>query len=326
MKILRLGDPHAKVGCLEEMKKLILFVAEQAKLHKVDRIEILGDLFHTHNVVRLEVIEFWTWALDLLSQICETIVIVGNHDLSGDLRSNFSALANFNLMQKKNLIVIEKPTILGVFGYVSYVHDNKKFIDYSMDLANKGAKVLICHQTIEGSQYESGIYAPDGVPTGEWSNRFTHVISGHIHSEQQFSNIIYPGTARWDSVVDANRRKGIWIFEHGENGEILNSTFVSTEKVCSPIKSIEWREGENLEHAWPENTRMAVELIGSSVWVTQMKEKLKGKCSIKTKITDGKKSAARKAGNNFEHFMKELFTSSMDKKNLLKYAKEIGIV
>ena len=317
------------------MKNLILFVVEQAIFHKVDRIEILGDLFHTHNVIRLEVIEFWTWALDLLAQTCETVVLVGNHDQSGDYNSNFSALTVFGLMNKKNLIIIEKPTLLGVFGYVPYIHDPNTFIGVSRQLAESGANVLVCHQTIEGSKYESGIYAPDGIPAAEWSERFIHVISGHIHSEQSFGNIIYPGTARWDTVTDANKRKGIWLFVHGEDaegsdpknrGRIQSSSFIPTEKVCSPIKSFEWREGDACPTGWSETERVTIELIGSSIWVASEKEKLKGKCSIKTKITDKQRGVIRKTGDSFEHFMKELFTSSLDKQNLLKYAKEIGIV
>jgi DNA repair exonuclease SbcCD nuclease subunit len=327
LKILRVGDPHAKVGCLEEMKQLILFIVEQAKLHSVDRIEVLGDLFHTHNVIRLEVIEFWVWALDLLSNTCETVVLVGNHDQSGDYNSDFSALTVFSLMQKPNLKIIEKPTQLGVFGYVPYTHDSASFINAARTLQSNGCTVLICHQTIEGSQYESGIYAPDGIPSAEWADSFLHVISGHIHSEQAFGNIIYPGTARWDSVTDANRRKGIWRYIHDPvTGAIQSADFISTEKVCSPIRSIEWREGNPEPDKWEPNERVTVELIGSSVWIAGVKDSLKGKCAIKSKITDSAKKVTRKTGNNFEQFIKELFTSNFDKQNLLKYAKEIGIV
>jgi hypothetical protein len=323
--ILRVGDPHAKVGNLEEMKSLILFVVEQAKKHAVDRIELLGDLFHTHNVIRLEVIEFWVWALDLLSQTCETVVLVGNHDQSGDYGSDFSALTVFGLMNKKNLIIVEKPTQMGVFGYVPYIHDSGVFVCNAKALSDTGCKVLVCHQTIEGSKYESGIYAPDGIPAAEWSERFTHVLSGHIHSEQDFANIVYPGTARWDSVVDANKRKGIWLYEHLTDGTIRSRTHIGTDKVCSPIQLIEYREGDPLPE-WEPNARVAIELIGSSVWVAGEKEKLKGKCSIKTKITDKQKGIIRKTGDNFEDFMKNLFVSTMDRQSLLKYAKEIGIV
>lgn len=325
MNILRLGDPHGKMGSLEELKGLINFVVEMAILYKVDRIEVLGDLFHTHNVIRLEIIEFWVWALDLLSKTCETVVLVGNHDLSGDHNSRFSALSVFGLMNKPNLYIIEKPIQMGVFGYVPYTHNSDTFIANAKVLADEGVTVLVCHQTIEGSQYESGIWAPDGIPTANWAEKFTHIISGHIHSEQSFGNIIYPGTARWDTVVDANKRKGIWIYEHSANGRILASNYLGTEKVCSPIRHIEYREGDAFP-TWGDKDRIAVELIGTSAWIAGEKEKLKGKCSLKTTPTDKKQGTIRQTGGSFENFVKDLFSTKIDKQELLKYAKEIGIV
>lgn len=326
IKILRVGDPHAKAGNLEEMKSLILFVAEQAKLNKVHRIELLGDLFHTHNIIRLEVLEFWNWALDLLRNITETVVIVGNHDISGDFHSTFSALSVFALMNRDNLVIIEKPTVLGPFCYVPYIHNATDFITAADHGADSGATILVCHQTFAGSKFESGVYAPDGIPAGDWSERYEQIISGHIHSEQNFGNFIYPGTARWDSITDANRRKGIWLFEHEKDGSLIGSSFISTEEVCSPIQCLEWKEGDAEPNNWSKNARVALELIGSSNWVAQMKEKYKGKCSIKTKITDKKTTTVRKTGNNFEDFVKTLFVSNMDRTNLINYAKELGII
>lgn len=326
MIIVRVGDPHAKVSNLDEMKNLILFIIETAKKQNADRIELLGDLFHTHAVLRLEVLEFWSWALKALSETCPTVVLVGNHDQSGNYSSNSSALSVFSLMGWKDLTIVEKPCAKGVFGYVPYTHDVNEFVRIANDLYNAGARVLVCHQTFTGSKYESGIYAPDGFDPSLLP-AFTHIISGHIHSEQEFGNIIYPGTARWDSLTDANRRKGIWVFGHNDaGGTIQFRTFVSTEQVCSPIKCIEWKEGEPSPEQWPENAKVAVELIGSSIWVAQKKVELKGKCSIKTKITDRQTSQVRTSGNSLEHFINSLFISTMNREHLLKYAKELGIV
>lgn len=327
MKILRVGDPHAKVSNLDEMKALILFVVSIAQQYNVNRIELLGDLFHTHAVLRLEVVQFWSWALDLLGKICPTVVLVGNHDQSGDYNSDNSALSVFSLMNLKGLTIVEKPTLLGDFGYVPYIHDNNLFLSTCDALAKDGAKVIVCHQTFTGSKFESGIYAPDGIDPSPISDSVIHIISGHIHSEQSFGRVIYPGTARWDSTVDANRRKGIWLYVHEDGtGKICSTDFISTENVCSPIRSIEWREGDPAPEQWPENARVAVELIGSSNWVASEKQKLKGKCSVKTKITDRQTSTVRTAGNSLEHFMTNLFVSNMDKAHLIKTMREYGIL
>jgi DNA repair exonuclease SbcCD nuclease subunit len=325
LKILRVGDPHAKIGNLQEMEALVGFIIEVAGAETVDRIEILGDLFHTHAVLRLEVIDFWTKALTNLAKVCETVVIEGNHDQSGDYSSDFSSLSVFSLMNIPNLIIVDKPIQLGVFAYVPYTHDPSIFISRAIRLADNGSKVLVCHQTIQGSKYESGIYAPDGIPTEQWADRFVAVISGHIHSEQEFGNIVYPGTARWDSVTDANRRKGIWLYEHDAAGKIISYILVSTEQVCSPIQSIQWREGESAP-TWNEKVRMSVELIGSSTWIAQKKSELKGKCSIKATFTDTKRQERRNAGKGLEDFIKNMFVSTMDRDHLIKTAREYGLI
>jgi hypothetical protein len=224
------------------------------------------------------------------------------------------------------LSIVEVPTKWGVIGYLPYYHRKEEFIKAANVLADQGAKVLVCHQTLQGSRYESGFYATDGIPTTGWADRFVHVISGHIHAEQEFENIIYPGTARWDTASDANQRKGIWLYEHDDaTGEITNSEFISTEHVCSPLRSITWKEGEAAPSVWADNDRVTLELIGSSEWVTQQKLAFKGKASFKTKITDSHKLESRKPGRNFEDFINNVFVSS-NKESLLKCAKEIGLV
>lgn len=325
MKILRLGDPHGKVSNLDEMSDLINFVTEIAIKEKVERIEILGDLFHTHAILRLEVLDFWIWALELLADICEVIVLVGNHDMSGDYNSNTSALDVFMKLKNKNLHIVNIPRVMGTIGYVPYMHDGAKFVDAANHLLQYGAKILVCHQTFNGSKFENGFYAPDGIDPE--LVKFDLIISGHIHAQQKFGKVIYPGTARWDTASDANQPKGIWIYTHDDaNGDIISEEFISTEKICKPIYSFTYREGDTTPPSWQEGAKVAVELVGSSVWVVSQKEKLKGKCSVKTKITDKQNSETRKTGGNLEHFISNMFVSTMDKGNLLKLAKEYGIV
>ena|ERR1700687_713717 len=325
MKVLRVGDPHVKVNNLEESEALLQFVLKLAIENNVDRIEILGDLFHTHAVLRLEVIKFWEKWLDRLSDYKETVVIEGNHDQTGDYSTTYSALTIFKRLNKKNLIIVTKPTIIGPIGYIPYMHDNEKFIQAANELANVEAKVLVVHQTLQGSKYESGFYASDGADSDRISEKILHIISGHIHSLQEFGRVHYPGTGRWDTVTDANQPKGLWIYSHNDTtGRVIDRTFYSTERVCSPLYQLSYREGDP-EPTIPEG-RVALELIGTSEWVAKEKQKFKGKVSIKSKITDSKKLESRKAGLGFEDFLRNLFVSAMDREALLKCAKEYGLV
>lgn len=339
MTVIRVGDPHVKVSNLEESERLLQFVLDKARELNVDTIELLGDLFHTHAIVRLEVLEFWKKWLWKLSEEFVTIVLVGNHDQSGNHFSDSHALGVFVNLNPDKLHIIERPTLIKGIGYLPYIHDNSKFIKEANALAELGAKCLVSHTTYEGSKYDNGIYAPDGVCPDDIDNRYVNLISGHVHGEQEFGRVWYPGTARWDTASDANKRKGIWICSHvgpssavGEGyvsttkaGVLLEREFISTGgRVCTPIVSIEWKEGEEAPQI-PEEAKVQIELIGSSSWIAQQKESLKGQVSIRTKITDSKKSESRKAGNSLFEYLQNTFVSQ-NKDRLVQFAKEIGLV
>lgn len=324
MKILRVGDPHIKPTNVEECEKLMHFIHDTVLKEKPDRLEILGDLFHTHSILRLEVIEFWDAWLDILSEAVETVVLIGNHDQSGDYSSESHALSVFHRFKRKNLKIIQYPQNQGIFAYVSYTHDPEKFIQTANSLAAQGAKVLVCHQTFNGAKYESGVYAPDGIDPARLN--FALIISGHIHSTQAFGNVKYPGTPKWDTASDANEKKGIWLYQHDDTtGAIISETMISTEHVVTPIVSVIWKEGEAMPE-FPEHAKAAVELIGSSDWVSKNKTLLKGKVSISSRITDKANRAERKAGVDLIDFLSNNFVTTMDRPSLLKYAKEMGLV
>ena len=178
MRVLTLGDPHVQISNLAESEKLMQFLLDLARLYSVQRIEILGDFFHNHSNVRVEILEFWDKWFGILNEEFETIAIRGNHDMiSHDSKSH--ALSVFNSKYNDRLMVVSAPILLRTHGYIPYIHDIEQFIKAENELVEAGAKVIVCHQTIEGSKYESGIYAPDGVPLNRL--KAPTIISGHVH-------------------------------------------------------------------------------------------------------------------------------------------------
>lgn len=341
MKILRVGDPHIRPSNIEEADRLMTFVKDIVVGGKVDRLEILGDLFHTHAVIRLEVLEFWNKWLEIFSSLVETIVLVGNHDQSGDYNSRSHALRPFKRMQsgietsdsytkpKPGLRIIDSPVRIGIFLYAPYIHGESAFKD-AVRGANDGpgAKILVCHQTFAGSQYDNGFYAPDGFNPDDLLEIFDLIISGHIHKEQVICNgrVDYPGTSKWDSASDANERKGIWLYEHDDiTGKVLSRDMISTENVVTPIVSVVWNEGEEAPKL-PENAKISLELVGSSAWIAKNKQGFKGKVSVKSKITDKEKSNLRKAGKGLEDFLLNVYSTNMNRNDLVQYARELKVV
>jgi DNA repair exonuclease SbcCD nuclease subunit len=323
VKILFLGDPHCQANNLEESEKLMHFFNDQILELKPDRIIILGDLFHNMAIIRSEVLDFWNSWLDILSETAELVVLVGNHDQISHQYQAIHALSVFNRIKKHSFKLADTPQVDGIYAYMPYIHDSDKFVGIANNLATQGAKVLISHQTFAGSQYENGFYAPDGINPDLLN--YDLIISGHVHARQRFGKVIYPGTARWLTASDANQPKGLWLVDFDSNGKIQNESFIDTSHVCTPIVSLIWQEGEDMP-TMPENAKVSIELIGSSGWVSKNKKLLKGQVSVKTKITDKLHQAKRDTGGSFENFIKNVYTTTFDRGELLEAMKEMGIV
>jgi DNA repair exonuclease SbcCD nuclease subunit len=332
MRILRIGDMHVKPNNLEESEKLMHFINDKILEIQPDRVEILGDLYHTHAVIRLEVLEFWDGWLDVLTshENIEIVVLIGNHDMTGEYSADYSALHVFRHLarNRKNLKIVQNPRTEGIYGYISYTHDRDTFYDICRGLASEGAKVLVCHQSFSTSKFESGTYDPEGFDTDPIP--FDIIISGHIHAHQECTangkQVIHPGTPKWDSASDANQNKGIWLYHHDDlTGKITKTEFWSTSRIVTPIFELEWKEGDDMPQV-PSTGKITIELIGSVKWVSEQKKVLKGQYGIKTKITDKVSKSIRNPGKSFQDFMTNLYQTTFDRDKLIAYMKENSIV
>jgi len=322
LKFNFLGDPHAKVSNLEEMDKLVDFVCSLENASEVDFLLIAGDLFNDHSVVRLEVAAFWVKALQkLLQRYRKILVLVGNHDLAGSkqMEKQLSAI-HLITSNDSSVILVDKPMIYKDLALIPYTSSAEEFYAEANKLFDLGAKeAVICHQTFNGAKYDNGFYAPNGFETEKVPQ--THVISGHIHTEQKFDKVFYPGTAKWETRSDANQDKGVW--EIALNGKAMESRKFKTDKVLVPIKELIIEEGKPTPE-FPENAKVYVELIGSSAWIKKEKEKYKSIASIKSTYKDNKEATTRKAsGLSIEEYLKDFFEpKSVKREDILNTLKK----
>jgi DNA repair exonuclease SbcCD nuclease subunit len=281
MKVMVVGDPHCTVRNIEEAEKLFRFIYEQANLYEVDHVELLGDLNHNHAVIRMEVKHFWETTFKKFESV-STWAIVGNHDQIGNREKE----QQMNSLTGLGCTVISRPTIHNNIAYIPYMSDHAAFLTAAQDLYDRGAtKLLVAHQTFTGATYENGFYAEDGIDPALVPQEA--IISGHIHKQQQIGKCFYPGTAKWDSMADANEDKGIWIFEHNSDGSIKSKQFISTKDAVTPIVKHTFNEGDR-EVELNDKAKNYIELVGSTAWITLMKKKYKGLAAIKARPTDRK--------------------------------------
>ena len=283
-KTLVIGDPHVQISNLKDSEKLIDFIINTAIARKVMNVEFLGDLFHTHAVIRIEVIDFWQRSFKkMVASNLNCTVLVGNHDQPGskEKEQEMNALNIFDIHD--NFTIVNKPSeILGT-AYIPYMSDRQSFIDAAKKLYDQGAtELLVAHQTFTGAQYENGFFSEEGIDPGLIPQK--QIISGHIHKSQQVGKCFYPGTPKWDTMADANEPKGVWIFTHEDSGEYVDKEFISTADIVTPIISYDIKEGDVLPEVNP-SARNYVTLEGKTAWINNIKSKLKN-CNIKIKPTD----------------------------------------
>lgn len=317
MKVLRVGDPHITVRNMEDSQNLLAFIAKIASERNVDQIEFLGDLMHTHAVIRVEVLEFWRVTLLALSSMFNIVILVGNHDQPGS-KEKEQEMNALNIFKSNRVTVVNKPMIINNIGYMPYMSDKDTFISEANGLFAKGAhKLLIAHQNFTVPLY-SDLIDPNSVLQ-------ENIITGHIHEQKQMGKVFQVGTPKWDTLTDANEDKGVWIYEHNEDGSVKSREFVSTKGIVTAIESHKVVEGQT-EPVLTPGAKNYVELIGSSAWIEQMKKKYKGLASIKARPSDRKNAnvSKDKAQTLFE-YLETAFSpiDGVSKDEMKEYLKEV---
>ena len=321
-KILFVGDPHVQPSNLADSEKLMECVESICKEDpSIDEVCILGDLFHTKELIRGNVMIFWERWLRRLALTVHVKALVGNHDQFALGNEKDHSLKSFCSIE--NVKIIEEPTLEKKIGYVPYIHDNACFVTKANSLSANGAKTIICHATFVGNKYENGFYAEGGVDPSLMESRL--LISGHIHVRGRFSNVINPGTPMWHTASDANQQKGLTLMSISDDGEVVSEQFFDTSTVVTPIRSIVVKEGEEV----PEigSGKVFVVLEGSSAWIKEKAKEIKGKANIRGKPTDTK--TRKEVKGNFLSF-KDYFDSfklsgSVHKDHIISYLKELDV-
>jgi DNA repair exonuclease SbcCD nuclease subunit len=184
--------------------------------------------------------------------------LVGNHDksLTGD---EHAMLAHHD-----QIVVVDQPVVLDWTLFMPHM-DNSRFVEECNSRANINA--VVCHQTFDGAKYTDAFFAPDGVDASAIPQ--SEVISGHIHTAQQFGKVRYLGSPRWTTLNDANVEKAVY----------FNSEPIDTSGVCSPISLIV--ESPNSYVLEIPKGRVTVELRGDRKWIEERKRFWDGKAKVR---------------------------------------------
>jgi hypothetical protein len=171
MKALLVGDLHVTVDELEDSERALELVESTALRLRPDYVVFLGDQHHNHNIVRIEVLDFWSRHLEVLGAAGQrSIMLVGNHDRSHDTGLKIHALR----YETATNHVVSTPETIGGVRFLPWMPTNEGFLAAAED-----HKILFCHQTFDGSKFENGSWAPGGIDPK--ALKAEAVVSGHIH-------------------------------------------------------------------------------------------------------------------------------------------------
>lgn len=227
LKILHVGDVHPEPQSLDDCSKLIQFVLDTAYVTAPDLVLFEGDQHHNHAVMHLEVLAFWKNAFMAFKKAgLHVAALVGNHDMTGLEGSRAHAMMAY----QGDVKVVDKPTVQDGILFLPYYSDPQAFVADCQE--HKDCHTVVCHQTFQGSTYENGFYAKDGIDPNLIPQE--RIVSGHIHTPQAFGKVFYTGAPRWRILTDANVERAIWLMEY-KDGHLLKQTAFSTGDCCKRI-------------------------------------------------------------------------------------------
>lgn len=300
MKVLFVGDVHAVPNELGDCEKLLQLVRSAAKDHSVDHIVLLGDIYHTHALVRVEVLDFWNQWMSILKHSAKegVIVLKGNHDMPGDTASRASGV---DLHADGRVWVVERMRRHNNVLFLSFHSSEEEFIRICNENPTNS---VVCHQTFLGAQYENGFYAKDGIEPSRIPQ--SQVISGHIHMPSEFDKVWYPGSPRWRTVSDANTERNLWVADFDSAGNLTKRVGIPVD-VCQKIFAFDVTPEAPFDMAlYNESDRYVFDVKGPSDFIEQQKAVLAGKGRIRTFPTATKKIEIKESegiGKAFATFM-----------------------
>jgi DNA repair exonuclease SbcCD nuclease subunit len=307
MKHLIIGDLHVQDSNIQETNTVFDFITSLAMAdNSIKSIQFLGDLWHHHNILRQTVCDCATSGMKTVIEAGVPVYYkVGNHDNENPrggpvnaadivfkgLDVNVSGFTGYNRVGDSNLYSV------GFRTQEAFVETCNEIYQENPD------SIILHHQTINGSKYESGMPALGGILPELLPNRL--FIGGHVHTKQSFGKFIYVGSPRALTMSDVNLDKGIHIFDD----ESLTFEFISLGDFTKRFYSVDINEFNNDEFTvnpnWKVTDDIKVNVYGSSDYYKKIVE------SSKQEIATGKYGRVR-----FTPHIKKIIDSKVSSKDV----------
>jgi len=254
----------SQVRVVTEVKKI-------AEATKPTAIIFLGDLFNGQGAtISKQLYLFGHRLVTTLSKVAPIYLIVGNHDIYGDMH----VLEPMNAI--KNVWVIDHTTQVSIDGLIIHLVPWCGMIP-------KGGDVILGHLDIEGARTGGGYTLAGTIHPKELTQPL--VISGHFHSRQQLTeNIFYSGAVMANDFGDCSDEKfGVTLLNPDrtiEFVEITSPKFIPVEITTQDdvTRFIDNRNNKNYYKLIVHDRKLNIPKMNHLVEVEwDIKEEIKGR-------------------------------------------------
>lgn len=186
-RIVHFSDLHIRLFKDHDLYKSIMTQAlNEWRSISPDRIVFTGDLVHSKNQMTPELVNFVAWILNECSNICKTIVIIGNHDFLENNNDRLDAITPIvESLNNENIVYYKNR---GVYG-----DDNINWCVYSLVDHNippdidksDNTNIGLFHGPITGLYTDIGYKFDDGFDVSKFKG-CDLVLCGDIHRRQVF--------------------------------------------------------------------------------------------------------------------------------------------
>lgn len=319
MKLLFIGDMHVTLAELEDSARVIDLVCEIVGSNEDVIPVFLGDQYHTHAILRLEVIDFWRKAFKLVLECSRTktvFALAGNHDMTGDSSSKATAM---DIHATSGVIAVTKlsPASWGrKVTFLPYM-SNEEFL---ATVKASPTDVLVCHQTFQGATYDNGFYAHDGIDQNEVPANL--IISGHIHTPSVIGKVEYVGAPRWRTISDAAvSERHLMLLDL----DTLERKYIPTSTHVRKLILLKDTEEAPLEAIALDHHEYRVDIHGSEAFIEARKKFWLGRAKVRCFPTYASKSVVKESegiDSAFSTFVTNFQPKFGNKEGLVPLVKE----
>lgn len=206
---IHLGIPNKIDDGIWSLKTIEKYALE----NNIEKVVILGDLFHDRTNLNIEVINKFCEFIN--NSELEWITFPGNHDLYLRNSWNINSIKPFS----KNLTVFNDIKLIKIysskFWILPFIHYEKVFMDALSEIESKIEEddILLTHIGVNNASLNECFLLKNWSVVNFTESKFKRVYTGHFHCKQKVGdNLWYPGSPIPNNFTEGFTEHGFFVF------------------------------------------------------------------------------------------------------------------